>query len=278
MSNMDDNYRETMVKSLIITYWNRKTISKSLNSTSDKVKEFWKEIERIERDINVRREYRFSIDQHLREEKKHLSTIHLKELQEDDAISKNYDAEEENVSIEHYSDTDDDLDMAEINNNCSETNRKNSDDIEDFGDSVIPVNADTFIERLECQPSLGHTRRWILPSGTDVSEILEEYVKTVPENQKCLNPVYWGILDLTGNHPETKSLFSEKDWSDMVKNFEEEVKLSETTVSDAVCHFFDEIDEIIKKHEDPVMEIDKFSPEKIEESLFSCSTYSLTNT
>ena len=119
------------------------------------------------------------------EEKKHLSIIHLKKLQEDDAI-KNYDAEKKNVSIEHNSDTDYNLDMVEINNNCSETNQKNSNDIKDFGDSMIPVNANTFIERLECQSSLEHTRCWILPSEMNVSEILEEYMKMVPENQKCL--------------------------------------------------------------------------------------------
>ncbi|CAG8573754.1 2092_t:CDS:2 [Funneliformis caledonium] len=240
---MDDNYRETMVKSLIITYWNRKNVSKSvglydclkqthnkfklkfkdkpafnrfykerinfiaqlpsvnvhlknkakseqndfrLNSTSDKVNDFWEEIERIDKENKVRKEYRSSIDQHLREEKKYLSTVHLKELQEDDAINEVYDAEEENVSTGYKSDEDDDLDMAENINNCSETNRENSDDNKDFGDSVIPVYADTFAERLECQPTLGRTRRWILPSGTDVSEVLEEYVKTVPGCQKCL--------------------------------------------------------------------------------------------
>ncbi|CAI2184848.1 9341_t:CDS:10 [Funneliformis geosporum] len=189
---------------------------------------------------------------------------HLQELHEDDATNEGDYIDEENISIELNSDADNDLDMVENNNNYSESNRKISDD-KDFDDSMTPDYADTFVERFECQPSLGHIRRWILPSGTDVSEILEEYVKTIPETQKCLNPVYWGILDLTGNHPETKSLFSEKDWSDMVKNFEEEVKLSKTTVSDAVCHFFDEIYEIVKKHRDPVMEIDKFFPENIEE-------------
>jgi hypothetical protein len=60
---------------------------------------------------------------------------------------------------------------------------------------------------------------------------LEEYVKMVPKTQKCLyihlyylfdffsvnfgigctyNPVYWDALNLTSNHLETKSLFSEK--------------------------------------------------------------------
>ncbi|RUP50563.1 hypothetical protein BC936DRAFT_138644 [Jimgerdemannia flammicorona] len=101
-----------------------------------------------------------------------------------------------------------------------------------------------FVERLEHQDTSSHTKYWILSSGTNVQEVLANYVETIPESQKCSNPVYWGILDLTGDHPETKALFSIEDWAEMVKSFHQDVKLSHTKVSDAICRFFDEVHKV----------------------------------
>ncbi|RIA80737.1 hypothetical protein C1645_838154 [Glomus cerebriforme] len=177
-----------------------------------------------------KKEYRSLLDQHLREEKKYLSSLHLREIQDNDI-----DATivlEQNINLH---------------------------------DDTIEV-ADTFVDRYE---NKYNTRCWTLSSGTDVSEILAKYIKTVPEEQKCLNPVYWGILDLTGDHLETKALFSSEDWSEMVDNFEQEVKLSQAKISDAVYHFFDEVHQIVlKNNHNPIMkimmEIDMFFPEEIE--------------
>ncbi|CAG8732561.1 10440_t:CDS:1, partial [Funneliformis caledonium] len=38
-----------------------------------------------------------------------------------------------------------------------------------------------------------------------------------------------GELDLAGNHIETKALYTPEDWTELVQNFEQEVKLSKTS-------------------------------------------------
>ncbi|CAG8503042.1 9582_t:CDS:2 [Paraglomus occultum] len=50
-------------------------------------------------------------------------------------------------------------------------------------------------------------------------------------------PVYWEIVDLTGTHPETK-LFSTKDWTEMLKSFEDEIETIEENIPDVVYLFF----------------------------------------
>ncbi|RIA80377.1 hypothetical protein C1645_607764 [Glomus cerebriforme] len=50
----------------------------------------------------------------------------------------------------------------------------------------------------------------------------------------------------------------------MVNNFEQEVKLSQTDISNIVIHFFDEVNQIVKNNHDPTMEIDRLFPEVIE--------------
>ena len=58
------------------------------------------------------------------------------------------------------------------------------------------------------------------------------------------SPVYWEILDLTDAHPETKELFSTADWNEMLKSFEDDVKMAQEESSDAVYLLFDRIDEV----------------------------------
>ena len=60
------------------------------------------------------------------------------------------------------------------------------------------------------------------------------------------SPVYWGILDLTGEHIETRNLFTSSDWNEMQQNFDKEVKLVETTVPNIVYLLFDRINEVVK--------------------------------
>ena len=60
------------------------------------------------------------------------------------------------------------------------------------------------------------------------------------------SPVYWGILDLTGNHPETKALFTVEEWEELINQFNEEVQLQETTLPDSICHFFEEVEYVLK--------------------------------
>ncbi|RUS19603.1 hypothetical protein BC937DRAFT_87215 [Endogone sp. FLAS-F59071] len=120
-----------------------------------------------------------------------------------------------------------------------------------------------FVERLEHQDTSSHTKYWILSSGTNVQEVLANYVETIPESQKCSNPVYWGILDLTGNHPETKALFSIEDWVEMVKSFHQDVKLSHAKVSDAICRFFDEVHKIVNDGNYQALAFDRLMLESI---------------
>ncbi|CAI2170716.1 1783_t:CDS:2, partial [Funneliformis geosporum] len=80
----------------------------------------------------------------------------------------------------------------------------------DHNDDLVEV---TYVDSLECQ---SRTSRWLLSSRT------------------C-------ILDLTGVHPETKALFASEDWTEIVNNFEQEVKLSQTDIPKIVIHFFDEV-------------------------------------
>ena len=62
------------------------------------------------------------------------------------------------------------------------------------------------------------------------------------------SPVCWGILDLTGAHPETKALFSPEDWLEMVNDFEQEVSLSRSNKSDTVFKFFDEVNQVFERN------------------------------
>ncbi|CAG8470202.1 13408_t:CDS:10 [Ambispora gerdemannii] len=120
-----------------------------------------------------------------------------------------------------------------------------------------------YVERVEqdTQDTLDHQKQWILSSGTDVAAVLKQYAQTIPETQKCLNPIYWGILDLTSEHVETKSLFTAADWKEMVDNFNKEVKLSETIAPDIVYHLFDTI---VNSGKGNVGEIDRISVESIQ--------------
>ncbi|KAG9285419.1 hypothetical protein G9A89_010894 [Geosiphon pyriformis] len=150
-----------------------------------------------------------------------------------------------------------------------EKNRENEDCAvsleEDRGASMMMGNKvdHTFMERLENQDTTTHTKYWILSSGTKVQEILAKYVETIPESQKCSDPAYWGILDLTGDHPETKALFSAEDWAEMVKSFHQDVRLSHAEVSDAVCRFFDEVHKIVNDGNNPTLAFNRLMPESI---------------
>ncbi|CAG8740619.1 25376_t:CDS:2, partial [Dentiscutata erythropus] len=121
-----------------------------------------------------------------------------------------------------------------------------------------------FVERIEESKMSSCQRPWILRSGTDVGDKLASYIKTIPENQKCLNLAYWNILDLTEN-TQMKSLFSANDWKEMVESFNKEVKLIESDFLDVVEYFFDEVEKITKKEDkDIINAIDRLTPEIIE--------------
>ncbi|CAG8623835.1 16720_t:CDS:10 [Gigaspora rosea] len=120
------------------------------------------------------------------------------------------------------------------------------------------------VERIE-ESSSTCQRLWVLSSGTNVGETLASHVETIPEAQKCLNLAYWNILDLTEDS-QIKSLFSTEDWEEMLKSFNNEVKLIESDLLDVVEYFFDEVEKITKEKDDKdiINAIDGLTPEIIE--------------
>ncbi|RUP44679.1 hypothetical protein BC936DRAFT_149144 [Jimgerdemannia flammicorona] len=122
-----------------------------------------------------------------------------------------------------------------------------ADSSEDNGGAIKKSGNDSdnaFVKRLEARNPSVHTRHWTLSSGTDVRKVLADYVQTIPDSQKCSSLAYWGILDLTEEHSETKGLFSAKDWTEMVNQFNDDVKLSRSKISKAMCQFFDEVHQL----------------------------------
>ncbi|RUS32580.1 hypothetical protein BC938DRAFT_475037 [Jimgerdemannia flammicorona] len=113
------------------------------------------------------------------------------------------------------------------NDNFSKKDSKIVDD--DVDNAKIDKICNKYIECVEGRQTSCRQRSWILSSGTNVGDVLAA-------------PVYWNILDLTGNHFETKCIFSEDDWAEMVASFEQEVKLVKSDISDGVLRFFDELE------------------------------------
>ncbi|CAG8617534.1 7643_t:CDS:2, partial [Paraglomus occultum] len=173
------------------------------------------------------------------------------------------DIDDEGEEVENHEDKDDKGEADKVEDVEDDVEKDKDDKDEDVEDDV---NKDEFVERRE-PDTIGRTKRWTLSSGTDVGQVLVSYRCRIPESQKCVNPVYWGILDLTGTHPETKQLFSTEDWTEMLKSFEDEIETVEENIPDVVYLFFNEIEQIIKnneKSEDIVAEIDEISSQKIE--------------
>ncbi|RHZ78968.1 hypothetical protein Glove_153g12 [Diversispora epigaea] len=284
-------YRKKVIESLIINYWNRKSISKNTgfynclqqintktNLTSDdkqdvnriyynlisvlskessisqpvrkKMEAEEKDFGKITKSLEMTRfweskqgeSYRKVLDGHTRKEKTYLSSLHLTQLQDEDAD----ETADENACVEN--------EVFDVESN------------EDNDDSNQSNEEIQFVERDE-PDAIHRTRRWMLSSGTDVGQILSEYRQKIPEAQKCIDPVYWGILDLTGSHPETKRLFSTDDWIEMVKSFEDEIEFIKEDIPDVLYLFFDEVELIInnnERSEDITTEIEGISSQKIE--------------
>ncbi|RUS32080.1 hypothetical protein BC938DRAFT_476337 [Jimgerdemannia flammicorona] len=227
------------------------------NSASPTVQQFWAAKEKGAQWKQCVDEYKFTIDRHVRREKTYLSSQHLRQLKDEDASK---------------DDGDDDAGSDDNGDNVTEGK---GEEFEDNEDSIMATsneapdhaseldNNTEFVERNEPE-NLGRTKRWILSSGTDVGQVLTTYRCNIPELQMCLNPVYWGILDLTGAHLETKELFSTADWNEMLKSFEDDVKMVQGETSNEVCLLFDEISEIARSRKDVVTAIDEITPQKIE--------------
>lgn len=118
--------------------------------------------------------YRITLDGHTRKEKMYLSTLHLTQLQEEDA---NEIAEEKDETTDEYARIENEVFDAE--------NNEGGDDSTTYNQPLVPNEDIQFVERDE-PDVIDRTRRWILSSGTDVGQILSEYRQKIPESQKCI--------------------------------------------------------------------------------------------
>ncbi|CAG8733737.1 8873_t:CDS:2, partial [Cetraspora pellucida] len=217
-----------------------KVLAESRNSTtivnSSEITKFW--------ESKKEETYRKTLDRHTRREKEYLSSLHLAQLQDEDNNEK-----KERETDKDENDKDDEDDKGDEDDKDGEDDKDDDDKDKDGGslatmndDFLVPDEGFEFVERHE-PDTISRTKRWILSSGTDVGQVLTTYRCLIPESEKCVNPVYWGILDLTGTHPETKQLFSTDDWTEMLKSFEDEIETIEENIPDVVYLFFDEIEE-----------------------------------
>ncbi|CAB4492651.1 unnamed protein product [Rhizophagus irregularis] len=91
--------------------------------------------------------------------------------------------------------------------------------------------------------------KWILSSGRDVNEILSKYREKIPRAKEYLYPAYFGILDLSGEDIEVKSLFTDDEWNEMIRDFNNNVNLSDLGDEQErpFYELMDQIAEVLKK-------------------------------
>ncbi|CAG8639151.1 7142_t:CDS:2, partial [Ambispora gerdemannii] len=90
---------------------------------------------------------------------------------------------------------------------------------------------------------------WVLSSGKDVGKELSKYRENIPRTKAYLYPAYFGILDLSGEDTEVKKLFTDDEWNEMIKDFNNNVKLSdmEDEQERPFYELMDKISEILMK-------------------------------
>ncbi|CAG8523122.1 12255_t:CDS:10 [Funneliformis caledonium] len=116
---------------------------------------------------------------------------------------------------------------------------KNVSDYEECFEEEIPSN-------MASADTIGS---WILSSGKDVGEELSKYREYIPRTKAYLYPVYFGILDLSGEDTEVKNLFTNDEWNEMIKDFNNNVKLSdmEDEQERPFYELMDKISEVLMK-------------------------------
>ncbi|CAG8621377.1 1146_t:CDS:10 [Ambispora gerdemannii] len=73
---------------------------------------------------------------------------------------------------------------------------------------------------------------WILSTGKNVSQVLENFRSTIPKSKAYLYPAFFGILDLSGEDTEVKKLFTDDEWSEMKNDFRKTVELKDIKEDD----------------------------------------------
>ncbi|CAJ0761687.1 3032_t:CDS:2, partial [Entrophospora sp. SA101] len=60
--------------------------------------------------------------------------------------------------------------------------------------------------------------RWMLSTGTNVSEKLRTYSRKIPAKEAFLQPAYFRIIDLSGEDIGFKKIFTEIEWSEIIQD------------------------------------------------------------
>ncbi|EXX68737.1 uncharacterized protein OCT59_006543 [Rhizophagus irregularis] len=107
-------------------------------------------------------------------------------------------------------------------------------EVYDYDDEISDVKAMNFSieeseteeisqpEAVQVESSLFNA--WILSTGKNVSQVLENYRLTIPKSKAYLYPAFFGILDLSGEDTEVKKLFTDNEWSEMKNDFSKTVE------------------------------------------------------
>ncbi|CAG8569670.1 2676_t:CDS:10 [Diversispora eburnea] len=84
--------------------------------------------------------------------------------------------------------------------------------------------------------------KWTLSTGKDVYVVLND-------------PAYFGILDLSGEEPEVKELFTIEEWAEMQEDFSKTVMLTEmdSKEEELLYNLFDKIEEVLKRKSDDII-------------------------
>ncbi|RHZ52881.1 hypothetical protein Glove_456g11 [Diversispora epigaea] len=101
------------------------------------------------------------------------------------------------------------------------------------------------IEELEASGNKikdGSEEKWTLSTGKDVYMVLND-------------PAYFGILDLSGEEPEVKELFTIEEWAEMQEDFSKTVVLKkmDSKEEELLYNLFDKIEEVLKRKSDDII-------------------------
>ncbi|CAG8538626.1 13420_t:CDS:2, partial [Ambispora leptoticha] len=97
--------------------------------------------------------------------------------------------------------------------------------------------------------------KWTLSTRKDVYMVLNEFRSKIRPTKAHLYPAYFGILDLSGEEPEVKELFTIEEWTEMQADFSKTVVLKEmdSKEEELLYNLFDKIEEVLKRKSDDIV-------------------------
>ncbi|CAG8607219.1 6781_t:CDS:10 [Funneliformis mosseae] len=149
------------------------------------------------------------------------------------------------------------------NNQVNEVEKQNenaSDVVseKDIFDFDVDDDTDDQMQELEATTNMREDEsdnKWILSTGKDVYKVLNEFKSKIPLTKAYLYPAYFGILDLSGEEPEIKGLFTVEEWAEMKADFNKTVVLKETDPKEEelLYDLFDKIEKVLKRKSDDIV-------------------------